>query len=180
MNINRRGLAPVIMILLIAAGIVVLGGVFYYFHMQAPSVPAPVSTAPASSTPPVIATTTTPTSTGISTSTSTGFSLSPSSGLVGTMVTIHGSGFAATGNTVTFGGLVGPSMKDISSPDGKMLTFTVPSTLGPNCKPTEPCPQFIMVITPPHTYSVSVISGDITQNVGTFTVLSRAGSAPTQ
>jgi hypothetical protein len=177
MHTHNKGFAPVITILLIAAGIAVLGGSFYYFHAQAPVTPPAAALNP-TSTPPAVPIVT-PTSTGISTSTGTGFLLSPSSGPVGTVVTIHGSGFAATGNTVTFNSMVGSSMKYLPSADGKTLTFTVPSSLGPNCNLKEACPQYIMM-TGPRAYSVSVISGNGTQSVGTFTVTSRGGLLPLQ
>src|SRR6516162_5852883 len=59
--------------------------------------------------------------------------LSPSSGHAGTVVTIHGTGITATGNTVEFAsadsrGLA--DMRSLNSSDGATLTFTVPATLG--------------------------------------------------
>lgn len=52
--------------------------------------------------------------------------LSPNSGAVGQSVTVFGSGFSATNNSVRFGNGV---IANISSNDGRTLTFTVPSTL---------------------------------------------------
>lgn len=53
-------------------------------------------------------------------------SLSPSSGGVGTSVTIYGSGFSTTGNTVHFGtGIIA----NLNSPDGRSVSFIVPSDL---------------------------------------------------
>lgn len=53
-------------------------------------------------------------------------SLSPNNGAVGSSVTIFGSGFTTTGNSVRFGqGLI----SNLSSLDGRSLTFTVPSQL---------------------------------------------------
>jgi hypothetical protein len=61
--------------------------------------------------------------------TSTGInvtSLSPNSGAVGTFVTVYGSGFSYTNNSVRFGSGV---IAGINSVDGRTLTFTVPATL---------------------------------------------------
>lgn len=170
---DRRGFAPIAIVLLVIAGIAVLGGVFYYFHSR-PSMPPP-----ANNNPPVVATSTTPTSTATSTATSTPITtyrsyLTPSSGPVGTVVTIHGSGFAPTGNQVTLDGMVAGLLDGLSSPDGKTLTFTVPSGLGPNCKPDQACPMYMRVITP-GSYAVGVISNGITYNIGTFTVTGVGG-----
>jgi hypothetical protein len=83
-------------------------------------------------------------------------------------VTIHGLGFGAD-NTIEMAGLVGASMKDVASPDGKTLTFQVPANLGPNCAPNQACAQFLMVVTP-RAYEVAVITNGRTQNIRTFTV----------
>lgn len=53
-------------------------------------------------------------------------SLSPQNGAVGSSVTVFGTGFTTTGNSVRFGqGLI----SNLNSLDGRSLTFTVPSTL---------------------------------------------------
>lgn len=62
-------------------------------------------------------------------------SLSPSKGLVGTSVTVNGSGFTASGNSVSFSGTVAAS--SLSSADGKTLVFSVPA--GTSCKIGETC-----------------------------------------
>jgi hypothetical protein len=52
--------------------------------------------------------------------------LSPNSGAVGTALTLFGSGFTSSGNTVHFGtGII----SDLHSPDGLSVSFTVPSVL---------------------------------------------------
>ena len=52
--------------------------------------------------------------------------LSPTSGAVGANVTVYGSGFSTTGNTVHFGnGIFG----NLSSYDGRSVSFAVPSSL---------------------------------------------------
>ncbi len=150
---GRRGFAPVVLVLLIVVGIAVLGGAFYYFHKASPTM----------GNPPVVATSTTPTST------QDVDSLSPASGPVGTTVTIHGSGFAASGNQVTLNGMVSGSLKGLSSPDGKTITFVVPLNLGPNCRPDEACPEFLLLVSA-GSYNVSVISNGVTQSIGVFTV----------
>lgn len=52
--------------------------------------------------------------------------LSPQSGAVGTVVTISGSGFSSTNNTVRFGNGI---LTGLNSYDGRSLSFTVPATL---------------------------------------------------
>ncbi|MEN9560786.1 MAG: hypothetical protein RIQ56_59, partial [Candidatus Parcubacteria bacterium] len=52
--------------------------------------------------------------------------LTPSSGAVGSSVSIIGTGFSATGNTVRFGvGII----TGLTSPDGRSISFTVPAQL---------------------------------------------------
>jgi hypothetical protein len=121
-------------------------------------------------TPLPVATSTTTTTTPPVTPTSTA-ALDPQSGPVGTIVTIHGSGFSAD-NTIEMNDLVSGSMKDAASPDGKTLTFNIPANLGPNCKPTEACPQFLMLVMP-NIYKISVVTNSATQDIGTFTVTGR-------
>ncbi len=89
--------------------------------------------------------------------------LSPNSGAVGTVVTVNGSGFSPTGNTVRFGGGV---ITGVSSYDGRTLSFTVPSQL------TGPSSQVVTV----GTYNVSVSNfAGYTSNSVPFSVTS-AGS----
>ncbi len=52
--------------------------------------------------------------------------LSPASGSIGTYVTVYGSGFSSTGNTVHFGNGI---ISNLSSYDGRSVSFTVPSTV---------------------------------------------------
>lgn len=170
MRRDQRGFAPIALIVLIVIGIAVLGGVFYYFH-KSPPPPSPIV-----NNPPVVATSTAPISTTPS-STTRGY-LTPTSGPVGTLVTIHGSGFAAMGNTIALDGLVTESLIDVSSPDGKTLTFIVPRSLGPNCKPDQACPMYLILVTA-RSYNVSVISDGVTHNIGTFTVTGGVFPGPT-
>lgn len=61
--------------------------------------------------------------------------LSPTKGVVSTAVTITGSGFTTTGNTVSFAGT--DAATNLPSTDGKTLTFSVPTgttcTIGSTC-----------------------------------------------
>ncbi len=52
-------------------------------------------------------------------------SISPASGPAGTKVTINGSGFTATGNTIVLSGIA-DWVKNISSTNGTSVTFTIP------------------------------------------------------
>lgn len=53
-------------------------------------------------------------------------SLSPDSGAVGSQVTVYGSGFTTTGNTVRFGSGI---ITNIGSNDGRAISFTVPANM---------------------------------------------------
>lgn len=78
-------------------------------------------------------------------------SLSPSKGLVGTSVTISGSGFTVSGNSVSFAGTAAGS--NLSSADGKTLAFSIPA--GTSCNVGEAC-------------SVSVSNANGTSNITGF------------
>lgn len=52
--------------------------------------------------------------------------LSPSNGAVGATVTVYGSGFSHSGNTVRFGNGI---IANVSSNDGRAVTFQVPTTI---------------------------------------------------
>lgn len=52
--------------------------------------------------------------------------LSPVSGAIGDRVTVYGSGFSATGNTVRLGSGI---ITNLISPDGQSVSFTVPAQL---------------------------------------------------
>lgn len=146
---------------------VLVAGAFYFAdRVQAPT-PQPMPEIPApTSTPTGIPTSTTPTST---TPTSTaGDYISPTNGPVGTAVTIHGSGFSGD-NDILMSGLTSASFKDVASQNGTTLTFTIPSTLLPNCAPNQACPAFAMLVES-GAFPVSVVTGNTTQNVGVFTV----------
>jgi hypothetical protein len=94
--------------------------------------------------------------------------LSPSSGSVGTSVTVSGSGFGAT-STVLINGMVAASLTNLPVSSTGTLTFVVPSSLGPNCAPTQPCPLYLLLVNP-GTYNVTVVSNGDTSNALPFTV----------
>ncbi len=90
--------------------------------------------------------------------------LNPTSGAVGSAVTVYGSGFSPTGNTVHFGGGV---ITGVNSSDGRTLTFVVPSQL------VGPSATFVTVGT--YNVSVSNFSG-YTSNSVSFSVTSTGGT----
>ena len=93
-------------------------------------------------------------------------SLSPQSGIVGSNVTIQGSGFGSD-NTVHFGyGVV----VHVPSYNGTSITFTIPSSLDPACRFTFPMCAIASMQTQPGTYPVSVQTSQGTSNSLTFTV----------
>ncbi len=93
--------------------------------------------------------------------------LSPNSGGVGTAVTVFGTGFSTTGNSIHFGNGV---ITNLNSPDGRSVSFVVPSQL------TGFGTQTLIV----GTYNVSVAnSAGITTNTMPFSVTSvYSGVAP--
>ena len=108
-------------------------------------------------------------------------SLSPTSGPVGTVVTITGAGFTATGNTIAFKG--GPTNSSLianvtSSANGTMLQFTVPTNATAPTVACIPIPGSIGTsggpscpfATTPGTYTVSVTDGNGTSNSTIYTV----------
>ncbi|MDR3571661.1 MAG: IPT/TIG domain-containing protein [Candidatus Pacebacteria bacterium] len=94
--------------------------------------------------------------------------ITPQSGGVGTNVTIYGSGFTSTNNTVHFGNGI---VTGLQSPDGQSLSFQVPSQL------TGFGSQPVVV----GTYNVSVTNSlNVSTNIVQFSVTSAySGSAPT-
>ncbi len=108
------------------------------------------------------------------------YSLSPASGIVGTQVTIYGTGLGSyscgpfscinnyTGSTtVNFGGV---SIPNVYSSNGTSLTFTVPSSLNSYCSPGLYCAQVYRPVTP-GTYPVSVTNSNGTSNQLNFQVI---------
>jgi hypothetical protein len=94
-------------------------------------------------------------------------SLSPSSGAPGTVVTVKGTHFSASGNQVHFG--IGYIAK-LPSSDGTTLQFVIPETLSP-CQPDSPDPcALVLVKVTAGVYRVSVISDGATSSSASFTV----------
>ncbi len=92
-------------------------------------------------------------------------SLTPTSGAVGSTVTIYGSGFTTSGNSVRFGQGV---IANLNSFDGRGLSFTVPAQLS----------GFGSQVMTLGTYNVSVVNGaGYSTNALPFTVTSLASSA---
>jgi hypothetical protein len=117
---------------------------------------------------------------GMGTATSTIAVVSPTSGPVGAMVTItFPTAVLGNANSVFMNGLV--AARNVASPDGKLLSFTVPSSLAPNCAPNMMCPQFLLHVGP-SIYAISVATGPAgtmpNLTAGNFTVTSGSGSAP--
>lgn len=93
-------------------------------------------------------------------------SLTPSAGVIGTKVTIKGSGFTRTNNTIYFNyhqisGVRGTSTK---------LVFTVPAYLIYSCSPNLPCPTNLTTPVVPGTYYVRVSNSKGTSNAAIFSV----------
>lgn len=105
--------------------------------------------------------------------------LSPAAGPVGTRVTVRGTGFSPTGNTVTFTAVTvdgerpnEPSViPELASTDGTVITFEVLALWRPACSYAAqgPCP-FARIPTAPGTYRVTVTSAAGVSNDVTFTV----------
>lgn len=92
--------------------------------------------------------------------------LSPSSGQTGTQVTVTGTGFSYSGNTVRFGN---SSIQNVQSFNGTSLTFTVPS---------YDAVYGYQTITP-GIYNVSVVNASgFTSNTLPFTVTSYGSGGP--
>jgi hypothetical protein len=102
-------------------------------------------------------------------------SIVPNSGPIGTEVTIRGSGFTVSGNTVIFGvgsraypsGSVYPNH---SSDNGSVIRFTIPEHYDPACEySSRPCP-YAALPTMPGSYSVAVSNIGGQSNAQNFTV----------
>jgi hypothetical protein len=93
-------------------------------------------------------------------------SLTPSSGVVGSTVTIKGSGFTSD-NTIKFG--IG-TIIHVAAKSSTSLTFTVPNSLTPACFYSEPRCMIATRLTTPGVYAVSVQNSGGTSNALNYTV----------
>ena len=158
--------------------LVVIGLVVYFYFVTTKQVVVPVAvvpTAPTSTTTPIVSPTPVPPQPPIPvTNTVTIESLSPVSGPVGTTVTISGSGFTAN-NKVLLDGNVGATNTHVSllSNGKQTLIFTIPSAVGPNCKPDQACPQYMRLVTPA-TYQITVENENGTSSALSFAVTGKA------
>jgi parallel beta-helix repeat protein len=80
-------------------------------------------------------------------------SLAPSFAAVGETVTLTGTGFTTTGNTILFGSGVIPR---VESKNGTTLSFVIPQTLDPECAFATPSCKVASQQTVPGTYAISV------------------------
>ena len=96
------------------------------------------------------------------------FGFSENVGKVGERITIYGKGFLPKGNAVLFGFGYIP---DLSSPDGRTLTFEVPRYIAPRCaferKPGRPICMVAAMQVSPGTYEVRVetLSGSVSNTL---------------
>ena len=90
--------------------------------------------------------------------------ITPGSGSVGTQVTLGGFGFTPTQNHISFAGVT-RAVQDLSSPDGKTLTFAIPAT---PCAPFASCAQVVLA---PGSYPITVTNKNGTSNTANFQVM---------
>ena len=82
-------------------------------------------------------------------------SISPSSGVVGTQVTLNGSGFSQD-MVVRFDG---GSVAHDTSADGTQISFNIPESIGAYCTGGMMCPMYMRLVTP-GTYQIFVQNAD--------------------
>ncbi|HEY5379154.1 MAG TPA: IPT/TIG domain-containing protein, partial [Pseudolabrys sp.] len=102
----------------------------------------------------------------------------PDSSPIGIQVTIHGTGFTATDNTILFGdgshaypsGSVHPKH---TSSNGTEISFTIPAHFIPACAYSRaPCPFATIPVTP-GIYGVAIANANGQSNTQNFTVTAR-------
>ena len=100
-------------------------------------------------------------------------SISPASGQAGTSVTLTGH-FTATGNIVHFGpGGIGNLSATAAGNGMQSITFTVPTSIGPYCRPGMACPMYMMLVTN-GVYKISVENDNGISNSVDFSVIGNA------
>jgi hypothetical protein len=93
-------------------------------------------------------------------------SVQPLTGPVGTRVTIVGTGFSDSGNTINFGASAYPNVPSVNG----TIMFVIPMAINPPCRNvTPPCEIATALITPGN-YMLSVTTAQGTSNAVTFAV----------
>jgi peptidoglycan hydrolase-like protein with peptidoglycan-binding domain len=101
--------------------------------------------------------------------------INPAQGTIGSTVTVYGSGFNSA-SIVHFS--IGAVKNVVVANNGTALSFTVPDSTGPYCKPTMACPLYLQLITN-GTFPVFVENSDgSTSNTVQFTVVGKPSPFP--
>jgi hypothetical protein len=107
-------------------------------------------------------------------------SVSPLSGAVGDTITLVGSGFTADNKVLLNGALAASNVHLSSFTNGhQTLTFTIPSSMGADCKAGQPCPMYAILVTP-RAYTVAVENENGVSNELNLTVVGNALIPPQQ
>lgn len=101
--------------------------------------------------------------------------ISPTAATTGTTVTVTGSGFTHTGNIVHFS--IGGMSNIASTNNGTALSFTVPSSIGPYCKPDQVCALYMQLLNA-GTYPVYVENANGVSNTVSFTITNNTTIIP--
>ena len=102
--------------------------------------------------------------------------LSPATGAVGTSVTVYGSGFSSTGNTVHFGqGLI----TNLGSADGRSVSFIVPSQISGYGATQTTLGNYNVSVTNSSGYTTGAVPFTVTSLAGTGAPVITSISGPT-
>ena len=93
-------------------------------------------------------------------------SVQPLTGPVGTRVTIVGTGFSASANTINFGASAYPHVQSMNG----TIVFVIPMATNPPCRNVTPPCEIATALITPGDYMLSVTTGQGTSNAVTFTV----------
>lgn len=97
--------------------------------------------------------------------------ISPAEASIGTEISVIGSGFTATSNSLQFGAGFA-YINNLTSPDGKTIMFVLPESFD-TCNPDgNICAEFLSRPIPGQTYEVTVINTNGRSNSVKFTVTS--------
>jgi hypothetical protein len=91
----------------------------------------------------------------------------PRTGPVGTRVTITGTGFSDSANTINFGVSAYPN---VPSTNGTTIVFAVPMQTNPPCRNVTPPCEIATALITPGDYALSVTTIQGTSAAVTFTV----------